>query len=58
MLSKNLPKSGIEAKLLIEPTAPKPGPTLPIVAADAENEVKVSIPIAESNTAVIKTITI
>jgi hypothetical protein len=29
-----LPASGIELKLLMEPTVPKPGPTFPMVAAE------------------------
>ena len=42
------PKSGIEEKFDADPTSPKPGPTVLIVAADAVNAVVISTPIAES----------
>ena len=42
----HLPRTGIWPKLLIEPTIPKPGPTFPMVAADPENAVRLSMPSA------------
>lgn len=50
----NFPKSGMPLKLPIEPTSPKPGPTLPMVVTEPEKAVITSTFNNESSSVVMK----